>query len=76
MKRITAKIIASFVLIFSVVFAGLSIANLTSNPAYALPDSPETPSDITDPSDPTLPNENPDEEPKPDQTPGDFSSFS
>lgn len=71
MKRITAKIIASFVLIFSVVFAGLSIANLTSNPAYALPDSPETPSDITDPSDPTLPNENPDEEPNPDQTPGD-----
>lgn len=71
MKRITAKIIASFVLIFSVVFAGLSIANLTSNPAYALPDSPETPSDITDPSDPTLPNENPDEEPNPDQTPSD-----
>ncbi len=53
MKKITAKAFALFVLIFSIVFGGLSIATpLFSSPVYAVPEDP-APADTPAPANPT-----------------------
>lgn len=76
MKKITAKMIALFVLIFGIVFAGMSTLNFTSTPAYALPgDTPanvepdtSTPDTPEDPTNPNIPNNNNDGESDPEDT--------
>lgn len=68
MKRITAKIFASFMLAFSIVFAGLSItSSLTATPAYALPEE-SGPNAETTLDDPTLNPPSEDETTTPDET--------